>query len=663
MKGTFLALPVLALLACGDDAPPAVELDHSGPTAEWRHVGGDTGGMQYSPLTQITATNVGSLGVAWTYRHGDVSDGSDGTTRTSFNATPIVVGDTLYFCTGKNRVIALDAETGEERWTFDPEPKLERLQGPYPRVCRGVAYWEGPERARGATCGARIFTGTIDSELLALDAATGEPCADFGRGGRVSLREGLGDVPDWEYYPTAAPVVLRDVVATGALVADNLRADAPAGVVRAFDVRTGELRWAWDPIPPGFAWPAEWRDRPRDAFTPGTPNVWTFMSADPERNLVFVPTGNASPDYYAASRHGLDHYASSVVALWGSTGTPVWSFQTVHHDVWDYDVPARPQLFTFRGERGPVDAVAQITKMGHLFLLERDSGRPIFPVEERPVPQSDVPGERLSPTQPFPTHIPPLHPHTLGPDDAFGFSFWDRGKCREIIAGLRSEGLFTPASLAGSIQYPGSAGGPNWGGIAIDPEHQVVYVNGMRVPSVIQLVPREDYEALPDKRSAYPNELSPMTGAPYALRRGPLLSPLGAPCNPPPWGTLAAVDLVAGEILWEVPLGTSRDQAPFPIWWLQGDVGAPNLGGAVVTAGGVVFIGATTDKYLRAFDAQTGAELWRERLPYTANATPATYRLRPDGKQFVVGAAGGHGWSEPGDAVIAWTLREREAAE
>jgi quinoprotein glucose dehydrogenase len=661
-RPTLVALAGLPLLilACGDEPPPAVEIDYSGPVSEWRHVGGDAGGMQYSPLRQIDASNVGSLEVAWTYHHGDISDGSDGSTRTSFNATPIVAGESLYFCTGRNRVIALDAETGEERWTFDPKTQLTKLRGPYPRVCRGVAYWEDPApRDPDAACNARILTGTIDSELIALDAATGEPCGDFGEGGRVSLREGLREAPAWEYYPTAAPVVLRDVVVIGALVADNLRSDAPSGVVRGFDVRTGRLRWAWDPVPPGWSWPEAWGDRPRTQYTPGTPNVWSFMSVDPERNLVFVPTGNAAPDYFAANRRGLDHYSSSVVALWGSTGKVIWNFQTVHKDVWDYDVPARPQLFTFQGERGPVPAVAQITKMGHLFVLDRETGQPIFPVEERPVPQSDVPGEVLSPTQPFPTHFPPLHPQTLGPDDAFGFSPWDRGKCREIIAGLRSEGLFTPASLEGSIQFPGSAGGPNWGGIALDPERQIAFVNGMRVPSVIQLIPREEWDAMEDHTAAYPTELSPMDGTPYALRRGPLLSPLGAPCNPPPWGTLAAVDLVEGDILWEVPLGTSRDQAPFPIWWLQGNVGAPNLGGAIATAGGLVFIGATTDKYLRAFDAGTGEEIWTERLPYTANATPLTYRLGPDAKQFVVVAAGGHGWSEPGDAVIAWTLREK----
>jgi len=657
-----VALAGAALAGCGDGERAPVAIDRSGFVAEWRHHGGDPGGIQYSPLTQVTPENVAALEVAWEYRHGDVSDGSDGTSRTSFNATPVVAGDTLWFCTGMNRVIALDAETGAERWSFDPEVKLQKLHGPYPRTCRGVAYWEPPRPGEGTCGGARIFTGTLDSELIALDADTGEPCPGFGEAGRVSLREGLDeDAPAWEYYPTSPPVVLRDRVVIGALVADNLRVDAPSGVVRAFDARTGALRWAWDPVPPGWEWPEAWRGRERTAFTPGTPNVWSLMSADPERNLVFVPTGNAAPDYFAAVRGGLDHYASSTVALWGGTGQPVWHFQTVHHDVWDYDVPARPALFAFRGEDGPVPAVAQITKMGHLFLLHRETGDPLFPVEERPVPQSDVPGEALSPTQPFPTHVPPLHPPELRPEDAFGFTPWDRGRCRELLAGYRNEGLFTPVSLSGSIQYPSAAGGPNWGGVAIDPERQVLVVNGMRVPAVAQLVPRDAYEALPDKTAVYPNELSPMVGAPYAVRREPLLSPLGAPCNPPPWGTLTAVDLASGGILWEVPLGTTRDQAPFPIWWLQGDVGAPNLGGAIVTAGGLVFIGATTDKYLRAFDLASGEELWTERLPYTANATPLTYRLRPDGRQYVVVAAGGHGWSEPGDAVIAWALPEPEA--
>jgi quinoprotein glucose dehydrogenase len=271
------------------------------------------------------------------------------------------------------------------------------------------------------------------------------------------------------------------------------------------------------------------------------------------------------------------------------------------------------------------------------------------------VPQSDVPGESLSPTQPFPTHPAPIHPATFTPDDAWGFTFWDRGQCAETIAGLRSEGIFTPPSLGGSIEFPGPAGGPNWGSVAIDQAKQILYVNQMRLPSVVQLIPRAEYDAVAASgKWVYPNELYPMVGTPYAVRRGPLLSPLGSPCNPPPWGTLSAIDLQSGKTLWESTLGTTRDQAPFPMWLA---LGAPNLGGSIATAGGLVFIGATTDKFLRGFDARTGEEIWSERLPYTANATPISYRLRPEGKQFVVVASGGHGWSEPGDAVLAFALR------
>jgi quinoprotein glucose dehydrogenase len=644
---------VSLLVACalaGCEKPAAV--DYSGPTSDWPEYGRDKGGLRFAPLTQITPENVASLRMKWTYHHGDISDGSDGTTRTSFNATPIVVDGGLFFCTGKNRVIALEPETGQELWAFDPKTVLRKLEGPYPRTCRGVAYHPGDGSGSTRACSTRIFTGTIDSELIALDAKTGRPCEDFGAHGRVALREGLGDAPPWEYYVTSPPLVVGDVVVVGALVADNLRSDAPSGVVRAFDVHSGALRWAWDPVPPGSLATPPGESAPK--YRPGTANVWSILSADPKLGLVYVPTGNAPPDYFAANRHGLDFYSSSVVALRADTGEVAWHFQTVHHDVWDYDVPSQPVLFEFQGAAGPVPALVQATKMGHLFLLNRATGEPLFPVEERPVPQTDVPGESLSPTQPFPTHPPPIHPARLTPEDAWGFTFWDRRKCAEIIGGLRSEGIFTPPSLRGSIEFPGPAGGPNWGSVAVDSAKQILYVNQMHVPSVVQLIPRDEYEAMKDSgKWSYPNELYPMKGTPYAVRRGPLLSPLGAPCNAPPWGTMMAIDLVSGKTLWQSTLGTTRDQAPFPMWL---PLGAPNLGGSIATAGGVVFIGATTDKFLRGFDARTGEEIWRERLPYTANATPITYRLRPDGKQFVVVASGGHGWSEPGDAVIAYTL-------
>lgn len=636
-------LVLVASFGCEQVPAP---LDVSGPTAEWPAWGGDAGGLKWSPLTQITSSNVDALEVAWTYHHGDISDGTQGITRSSFNATPIVVDDTLYFCTGFNRVIALDPETGAEKWTFDPKLQQKKLTGPYPLVCRGVAHWGGSADANAGVCAQRIFTGTIDAELIALDAATGNPCDDFGANGRVALKHGIESDPA-EYYVTSPPLVIGDVVVVGALVSDNQRTDAPAGVVRAFDVRTGALRWAWDPVPPG------WDRNAGEQYTAGTPNVWSILSADPARGLVFVPTGNAAPDYYGGARDGLDHFSSSVVALDAATGAVRWAFQTVHHDHWDYDVPAQPSLFQIDGVGGGRPGVAQITKMGHLFLLDRETGAPLYPVEERPVPQGGVAGDVLSPTQPFPTHPGPLHPETFGPDDAWGFTPWDKGKCREIIASMRSDGIFTPPGLEPIIQYPGNAGGPNWGGVAIDPVNGVLFVNQMRVPSVVQLLPRAEYDALDKNSVKYPEMIAPMRGTPYGLRISPLLGPLGAPCNPPPWGVLQAVDLKSGELLWESSLGTTRDQAPFPIWL---PLGSPNLGGAIATAGGVVFIGATTDQFLRGFDARTGKEIWSARLPYTANSTPISYRLRKDGRQFVVVAAGGHGWSKPGDALMAFAL-------
>jgi quinoprotein glucose dehydrogenase len=645
-----LAALAAAFLACSAPAP----VDDSGPTAEWPAYGGDAGGMRWSPLTQITRDNVGDLEVAWEHHSGDVHHASRKESGTSFNATPIVIDGTLYYCTAKNRVFALDAETGEQRWVFDPVQRLKKLKYPYPRVCRGVAYWKDTSAAPGSACARRIFTGTLDAELIAIDAETGRACEDFGSQGRVGLRDEVGAHEPSEYYVTSPPLAIRDVVVVGALIADNERRDAASGVVRAFDARSGALRWSWDPVPPGWQPPA---DFPSDGrrFTAGTANVWSILSGDEARGLVFAPTGNAAPDYFSASRHGLDYFSSSTVALDAATGGVRWRFQTVHHDVWDYDVPAQPTLVDLPVDGRSVPAVVQATKMGHVFLLDRDTGTPLYPVEERPVPATDVEGETLSPTQPFPTHPPPLHPARLAPEDAWGFTPWDRKKCAERIAELRSEGVFTPPSLRGSVEFPGPAGGPNWGGVSIDPVSHVMYVNQMHVAMIVKLIPRAEYDAMGrrEKRHSFGKEFYPQLGTPYAVVRMPLLSPLKAPCNPPPWGTLTAVDLVSGRTLWESTLGTTRDQAPFPMWL---PFGAPNLGGSIVTAGGVLFIGATTDKFVRAFDAKTGEELWTRRVPFTANATPMTYRLRKDGRQFLVIAAGGHGWSESGDALLAFAL-------
>jgi len=635
-------------LACGPEAPP-LALDTSGPVADWPDYGRGKDALAWSPLSQLTPANVDALELAWEHHSGDVSDGRGDTSRTSFQARAIVPNGTLYYCSGLNKVFALDPETGAERWRFDPELQNRELGGPYPLVCRGVSYWKDASAGAAGACAERILTATIDSELVALDAASGEPCAGFGSGGRVDLRQGFADAPRWEAFVTSPPLVLGDVVVVGGLVQDNLRVDAPAGVIRGFDARSGALRWAFDPVPPGA--PARTDGR----YTPGTPNAWAPLSGDPERGLVFLPTGNPSPDLFSAVRSGLDYYGSSVVALSAETGRVVWRFQTVHRDVWDYDVPAQPVAFQIPGVGDGRPGVAQITKMGFLYLLDRETGAPLYPVEERPVPHDGVPGEELSPTQPFPTHPPPLIPIALPPESAWGFTPLDRRDCRQKLSQIRNEGVFTPPSLAGSIVYPGNAGGPNWGGLALDPEQGVAYVNSMRAPTVAKLIPRADAEGLDFAGAAYPNELYPMAGSPYALSRGPLLSSFGAPCVPPPWGTLQAVDLRTGETRWEATLGTTRDQAPWPLWF---DLGAPNLGGPLATGGGLVFIGATTDKFFRAFDAASGDEIWRFRIPYTANSSPITYRLRQNGRQFVVVAAGGHGWSEPGDALLAFALPE-----
>lgn len=646
MRYAAIAL-LLALAAC--EAP----ISYDGPTAGWPVYGGDAGGARFSPLTQITPANVANLEVAWTFHTGDVLDGSTTMGKSAFQNTPVLLGDTLYVCSPKDRVFAIDPETGTQKWVFDPGIQTD---GIWNFTCRGVAAWQDPHAREGQQCAQRIFLGTVDARLFALDAATGRPCMAFGDAGHVDLKQGMQPIADGEYGVTSPPTVIGDIVAVGGLVWDGQRTDHAPGVVRGFDARTGELRWFWDPVPPGTPpRPASPHNEPY--FHHGTPNAWSIFSTDAVRDLLIFGTGNAGPDFFGGQRNGLDYYSSSVIALRGSTGELVWHFQTVHHDLWDYDVASQPLLIDVTKDGATIPAVVQGTKMGHVFVLHRETGEPVWPIEERPVAAGDVPGETYAPTQPFPTHPKPLHPARLDPEDAFGFVPWDRNACRDAIASLRNDGMFTPPSTGGSIQYPGVAGGINWGSIAFDPARKLLVTTLGRLAHEVKLVARDSAEAAAPQ---HPFEVVfPQRGTPWVTRQRVLTapdSPFPIPCSPAPWGTLLAVDLESGEKKWEVPFGTTRGQAPWPFWF---EIGMPSMGGPIVTASGVVFIGAAMDGYFRAVDVENGEELWKWHLPAGGQATPMTYRLRKDGKQFVVIAAGGHGsLGVPlGDSLVGFALR------
>lgn len=626
-------------------------------TADWPVYGHDPGGSRYSPLQQINRDNVKHLEVAWVYRTGDWSDGSDGREKTAFQCTPLVVDGVLYVTTTYGRIIALDPTTGAEKWAFDS--KVDRSVHRSEIANRGPATWVDPERPPGEPGHRRVYIATIDARLCAVDAADGKPIDDFGDHGQIDLSRDveLADQPviGAEFGVTSPPAVLGDLVVVGSAVGDNRAVTSERGVVRAFDARTGQQRWSFDPIPRDASDPAfaSWEND--SALVTGAANVWAQISVDVDRNLVFAPTSSPSPDYYGGERLGDNRYANSVVALDGATGKVVWDYQLVHHDLWDYDIPAQPTLIDVQLGDRRVPAVAQATKMGFLFLLDRETGKPLFPVEEREVPKSDVAGERSSPTQPFPTSPGPLAPISLTPDDAWGLTPWDRATAREMLSRYRYEGIYTPPSLEGTIHYPCNAGGTNWGSVAFEPERGLVVLNMSHLPFVMQLIPREKFES--DEFVREPDtEYGLQRGTPYVMSRRPLLSPLGLPVSAPPWGTLVAVEAATGKVKWEVPLGTTRDLAPVPI---PLRLGVPNLGGPMVTGGGLVFIGAAMDNYVRAFDVETGDELWKRRLPAGGQATPMTYRLAEDQPQFLVIAAGGHGKLDTkiGDHLVAFTLR------
>jgi quinoprotein glucose dehydrogenase len=613
-----------------DVAGEAKPVREAPPSGDWAHYGGDAGGARYSSASELTRENVSGLRIAWRYSTGDMKTKPEAIKRSAGEATPILVEDSLVFCTPFNEIIAVDPGTGAQKWRHDPRINLE--QRPANQfVCRGVAYWNG---GGAEVCATRIFSGTNDGRVLAVDAKTGARCDGFGAGGEVVVDPGMELIWPGEFQITSPPVTLGDVVVIGSSIGDNARLEAPRGTVRAFDARTGAPRWTFDPVPRSADepnakdWPGEF---PRKE---GHANAWAPMSVDPQRGLIFVPTSSPSPDFFGGLRPGDNRYANSVVALKAETGEVAWSFQTVHHDVWDYDVPSQPGLYSILKDGKVIDVVAQTTKTGLVFVLDRETGEPVIPVEERPVPQGGAPGEALSPTQPFPV----------------GVTFFDKQACAAAIKSLRAEGLFTPPVEQGTLFLPFTGGGGNWGGPAYDPARNLLVVNMSNLAHRIQLIPEADVERV--EETFHDSEVSPQRGAPYGMRRDILLGPLGLPCTPPPWGLLAAVDLSDGRIVWRRTLGTTEELAG----GLALPLGTPTLGGPAITAGGVVFIGATVDYYLRAFDVETGEELWKGSLPTAGIATPMTYMWK--GKQYVAIFAGGYANidTKPGDELIAFAL-------
>ena len=654
---TFLGgSPVWFLLGISPDLTidgnaPVVHSETGEAGSGWKAYGGDRKGTRFSSVAEITPENVSGLEIAWIYRSGALEGRENLAGKTAFETTPILIDNKLIFCTQFQEVIALEPTTGSEIWRFDPEiPTTGRPANQF--TCRGVSHWQDDEAEAGSHCASRLFMGAVNSLLIALDASTGTPCPGFGDDGVVTITPSMDLRWPGEFQITSAPAIAGDTVITGTAIGDNLRTRAPLGTVYAFDARTGAPKWVFDPVPRDANDPAasSWADN--SAQTTGHANVWSTISVDEERGMVFLPTSSASPDYYGGNRIGDNRYANSVVALDVETGNVKWHFQTVHHDLWDYDVPAQPGLYDVwrGGALHPV--VAQVTKTGLVFVLDRETGKPFLPVEERAVPQGAVDGEVLSPTQPFPVLTPPVVPNRMTPSDAFGITLWDKLACKARLEDLRGEGLFTPPSLDGTLAYPFTGGGANWGSAAFDPTRNLLVINMSNIGAYVKLTPKSGNEAQTDTITD-DAEQAPMEGAPYTMERAPVLSPLGLPCTPPPWGVIAGIDLATGNIVWRSTLGTTEDLAG----GIALGFGTPNFGGPITTLSGLTFIGAAMDDYLRAFSTETGKELWKGRLPAGGQATPMTYSVGE--KQYVVIAAGGHGsaGTRKGDYIVAFALK------
>jgi len=663
------------------------------PPGEWRAYGRTNHGQRYSPLDQITPDNVAQLEMAWHYKTGDLRGREGDPLETTFEVTPLKIGDLLYLCTPHQSVIALDATTGKEVWRYDPRIRdqlaLQHL------TCRGLSYHDASAQGAGSEapggeaplgeqtvgsaagaqpeaqqrlnlpvaaedgpvtdqCGSKLFMPTADGRVIALNPEDGSVCGDFGNGtGQINLWANMPHAQVGGYYSTSPVVVTRSLIIVGGTVLDNVSTEEPAGAIRAFDVDTGELVWNWDPAKPEDTAPIA----PGDTYTPSTPNTWSISSADEALGMVYVPMANKSPDQWGGDRSETDEeYGSSILALDIASGRVRWVFQAVHHDLWDYDVPSQPSLLdlTINGETVP--ALVQPTKQGELFVLDRRSGEPLLPVTEQPYPQGAAEGDFTAPTQPVSALS--FEPEPLTGASMWGATMFDQLACRIEFQKLRYEGRYTPPSTQGTLVYPGNFGVFNWGGVAVDPELQAVFATPTYLAFVSKLVPREDDTTLYVQGDERPQDSLPALnenfGAPFAVQLSAFTSALGLPCQQPPWGYIAGADLTSGDVAWMRKNGTVRDSSPLP---LPFSMGVPNLGGPIMTAGRVAFLSGTLDYYLRAYDVMTGTELWKARLPAGGQATPMTY-LGADGRQFVVVAAGGHGslGTKAGDDVIAYAL-------
>ncbi|WP_138465692.1 glucose/quinate/shikimate family membrane-bound PQQ-dependent dehydrogenase [Poseidonocella sp. HB161398] len=628
---------------------------------EWHQYGRTHFGQRWSPLDQITPENVTGLETAWTYQTGDVK-GPDDVGETTYQVTPVKIGDSLYVCTPHNLAISLDAATGEENWRFDANSGLNPDR--QHQTCRGVTWWEAPQaqdadtqdpeaafRAAAAEeCPRRVYLPTADARLIALNADTGEVCSFFADNGTLHLEQGMEYNPAGYYYSTSPPVAVDGRLIIGGAVNDNFSTQEQSGVIRAFDIDTGELLWNWDSGNPDVTAPIDIAGG--ETYTTNSPNSWSVFSVDEELGFVFIPMGNRVPDQLGMGRSpAVEEHSSSIVALDIATGAKQWVRQTVHHDLWDMDVPAQPVLIDLTRDGQSVPALVGPTKQGDIWVLDRRTGEPLTPREELPAPGGAIPEDFTAPTQPISALT--FRPDPMTGRDMWGVTMFDQMWCRIQLHKLNYEGQYTPPSLEGTIVYPGNFGVFNWGSVAVDPERQVLFGMPTYLPFTSRLVPASEIPPKDAATTASEQGLNRNDGAPYGVVMGPFLSPIGVPCLAPPWGFVAGADLTTEQVAWKHRNGTVRDMTPLP---LKVRLGVPGIGGPIITRGGVAFLAASVDDYLRAYNLTDGTQLWEARLPAGGQSTPMTYEV--GGKQYVVIVAGGHGsiGTKPGDYILAYAL-------